>query len=44
MKAVIHEYLEDHPGSFSSIKKSLSENPQAWKRAEKGDTTGDKPF
>lgn len=42
LKAVIDEYLQEHHGSFSSIKRILSDNPQEWKPDAKGDTQGTK--
>jgi hypothetical protein len=37
MRAVILEYIEEHGGSFSSIKKSLSAHPDEWKTHNKRD-------
>ena len=42
MKAVILEYLDDNTGKFSSIMRSLSAHPEAWKGNTKLDKAKDK--
>ncbi len=42
LKAVILDYIGEQGGSFSSLKKILSENPQEWKDDIEGDKPGTK--
>jgi len=42
MKDVILSYLKDNSGKFLSIRKSLSEHPEAWKVDTKVDNAGDR--